>query len=326
MHLRQNFSHPILNLISLKYYLYSQIQLLENQVYMKPLIIYLCLAFFFISCKNQTNTKEQKQTDIKKKTASENSSLKHYDFENPNPDIKLPDVLSEISGICFNDKGQMFAHGDEDADIFEIDYKTGTVISMFYVGDPSSGKEKAMNGDFEDITFVGTNLYLVKNNGTIYEFSEGKKGEVKDFREYKTKLTSQNDVEGLCYDVNTNSLLLLCKGYAGEGYDKQKAVYSFDLKTLTLNEKPRFLISLEKDFAPSGIAANTKTGTFYIIAAQGNLILEISKDGEILDEKKLPKKFHEQPEGIAIGKDMTLYISNEGKDGSAKIISYPYIP
>jgi hypothetical protein len=52
-------------------------------------------------------------------------------------------------------------------------------------------------------------------------------------------------VEGLCYDPETTSLLLACKDYPGKGFEKNKAVYSFALHTITLDEKPRFLIPLK---------------------------------------------------------------------------------
>ena len=39
---------------------------------------------------------------------------------------------------------------------------------------------------------------------------------------------------------------------------------------------------------------------------------------------KLKKKIHEQPEGIVFAQDGTLYISNEGKDGKAKIYKFAY--
>ena len=102
------------------------------------------------------------------------------------------------------------------------------------------------------------------------------------------------------------------------------------MDNLELEQTPRFVISfkdiknntVEGKFNPSGIARNPVSGTFYIIAARGNTIIEISKNGEILDQADLPEKIHVQAEGIAFKSDGTLYISNEGKDKQAYIIKY----
>jgi hypothetical protein len=55
--------------------------------------------------------------------------------------------------------------------------------------------------------------------------------------------------------------LIACKGDPGKDSDAYKIIYSFDISTRQLNEKPRFLISLDeldekfgiKNFAPSGM-------------------------------------------------------------------------
>jgi uncharacterized protein YjiK len=239
--------------------------------------------------------------------------------------IKLPDEISEISGIAVTGDDRLFCHGDEDADVFQIDMNTGKVIKKFYVG------ETSVNGDFEDITIAGERFFLVESKGVIVEFNEGGDGEHVPYVVYKTFLKSSNNVEGLCYDPEINSLLLVCKDYPGKGYEKNKAVYYLFLNNMTLYEKPRFLIPLkdikkntsENEFSPSGIARHPKTGTFFIIAARGNAIIELSRDGEILAQRDLPEKVHKQPEGIAITGDGTVLISNEGRFKSARLISYP---
>jgi uncharacterized protein YjiK len=270
-----------------------------------------------------TTEKEQKTRD---KMPKGKGSLSEYDISSLSPErVNLPSELLEVSGITFTDDNRMFAHGDEDGDIFEIDPSGGNIIKKFHLG-----SLLVVKGDFEDITYVNGKFYLVESNGKLYEFSEGNNGEFVKYKTYKTFLTGKNDVEGLCYDNETNSLLLACKGSGGKDYGKDKTVFSFSLDNLELDQTPRFIISakdiknnsVEGKFNPSGIAKNPISGSFYIIAAQGNTILEISKNGEVLDQADLPEKVHVQAEGIAFKNDGTLYISNEGREKQAYFILY----
>jgi len=199
------------------------------------------------------------------------------------------------------------------------------IIKKFYLG-----SLLVIKSDFEDITYAKGKFYLVESNGKLYEFTEGNNGEFVKYNTYKTFLTGKNDVEGLCYDNETNSLLLACKESGGKDYGKDKTVYSFSLDNLELDQTPRFIISaedirnnsVEGKFNPSGIAKNPISGSFYIIAARGNTILEISKTGEVLDQASLPEKVHIQAEGIAFKNDGTLFISNEGKEKQAYFVVY----
>lgn len=294
----------------------------------------LLLSCILVCCKGDTKTGKTNGKEPEKKekpvSSADTSALSWYDIEDENVQVvKLPGDLNEISGITVTNDGRLFCEGDEDADIFELDYKAGTIVKKFYVGEPLLTGSVA--GDFEDIAWVKDKFYLLESKGKLLEFSEGKNGEHVLYKTYKTKLNKSNDVEGLCYDPETNSLLLACKGDPGENYSKNKAVYSFSLNTMTLSDTPRFLILLheikkntvENEFSPSGIARHPVAGTFFVIAARGNAIIELSKSGEILNQKDLPEKIHKQAEGIAFDKGYNLIISNEGKNKSAHLVIYP---
>ncbi|HWA07745.1 MAG TPA: SdiA-regulated domain-containing protein [Ignavibacteria bacterium] len=292
-------------------------------------------TFWLFGCSSKKTNKEK---DSKEKITSENEqkikentpdgigSLSDYDISSQSPErINLTSELLEISGITFTDDNRMFAHGDEDGDVYEIDPSSGKIIKTFHLG-----SLLVVKGDFEDIAYAKGKFYLVESNGKIYEFNEGKNGEFVKYNTYKTFLSGKNDVEGLCYDNETNSLLLACKESGGKDYGKDKTVYTFSLDNLELDQIPRFIISgreiknnsVEGKFNPSGIAKNPISGSFYIIAARGNTILEISKSGEVLDQADLPENVHIQAEGIAFKNDGTLFISNEGKEKQAYFIIY----
>lgn len=278
------------------------------------------------SCSKNQMVKDSKQGEKKesKEKVSEdvsNSELSKYDLGSDNPHtINLPDGLKEISGITMTPDGRLFGQQDERGIIYQIDYSNGNVIKKFAIGKPPLKK------DFEDLVYANNKFYLLHSNGEIFEFPEGNDGESVEFKLYRTELNQSNDVEGLCYDSETNSLLLACKGNSGVDGSSDKAVYSFSLDSMKLNLRPRFMLKksdVVSSFNPSGIQRNPVTGTFFVIAANGSVILEISKEGNYLGKASLSKKIHFQPEGITFSSDGTLYISNEGKSGGGNIVIYP---
>lgn len=250
------------------------------------------------------------------------AALSDYDLSDKKPQqFILPHKLGEASGLAMTDDGRLFCHDDERAVVYQIDYSNGVIVKQFSLG------RFGVRGDFEDIAVAGKLFYLVESNGTIYEFPEAGNGQTVEFRMYKTPLTTQNDVEGLEYDPETHSLLLACKEFPGKGYEGNRAVYSFSLKTKQLSATPRFLISLKeiraKEFRPSGIARHPKTGTFFIIATRGSTIIEISKEGKILDRQSINKNVNTHPEGITFAPDLTLILCNDGQGKRGTLTLYP---
>lgn len=295
----------------------------------KILLLIFASIFLISSCsKNQTDkdktSKENKEKPPKEKSVENitNSELAKYDLSSVNPVIvTLPNDLKEISGMTVTPDNRLFCQQDEQGIVYQVDYNTGSIIKKFSLGSPSIRK------DFEDIAFANGMFYLMESNGDIYEFKEGIDGESVEYKVYKTELSKKNDMEGMCYDPETNSLLLATKGSSGTGDVDDKAVYSFSLDSMKLNLQPRFILKkseIKNNFNPSGIIFNNKTGTFFVIAANGNEIVEISKSGGFIGKQKLPTGIHPQAEGIVFLNDNTLLISNEGKSGSGTIIVYPY--
>lgn len=281
----------------------------------------LILIAAFTGCGGK-GEKEKKQSMSKKGDTliDSNSSLTKYDFKsNEVQAISLPNELKEISGIAVSNDGRLFANQDESAMVYEIDPATGAVIKRFSVGAP------ALKGDFEDIEIAGNKFFLVSSKGDIYEFSEAQDGQSAEYKLYETPLSHSYDVEGLCFDPVSNSLLLACKGYPGEDITGAKSIYRFDLTEHKLIGKPHFVIDQSvagKNFDPSGIIRNPSTGSFYVISSTGNAIVELSDEGKIIGKAVLPSKVHEQPEGVAFFDGGTLLISNEGRSGKGYIIKY----
>lgn len=281
---------------------------------MKRLIGLLFLPLIFLSFQTKQATVDGKQ-----------SVLNRYDLAaHPKAHFTMPSHLNEISGLTVTADGRLFAHDDERGVVYQLDYTSGRIIKQFSIG------RFGVRADFEDIAVKGKWFYLVESNGTLYEFAEGNDGDRVEFRTYRTFLNSKNDVEGLCYDPVTDCLLLLCKGDPGSGYQTHKAVYAFSLKTKTLSSRPRFLIPLKqvtgssegKRFNPSGIERHPWSGTFFVIAAQGNSLVELAADGTVLAQQALNKNVDPHPEGIAFAPDLSLLLCNDGQGGTGSLTIY----
>ena len=167
----------------------------------------------------------------------------------------------------------------------------------------------------------------------LYSFKEGSNLEKVKFIEIDLGFSSKFEIEGLCYDSQTNSLLVTCKSYAGKNNKGKRAIYSFSLEINKLNKTPRFLISLKtienkfgiKEFFPSAISLQPETGNFFILSSKGKpAIIVINSTGDLISGGKLNKKRHSQPEGLAFNKSGDMLISNEAANSSPTIIIYKY--
>jgi hypothetical protein len=262
------------------------------------------------------------------------------DTEDPKS-LKLPRKLDEVSGLAVTPDDRLFAHDDELGIIYQINPQNAKIKKKFFLG-----KKKPKKGDFEGLCIVGDDFYLVASNGNLFKFKEGKKDKSVDYLKIETWLSQEYDVEGLCFDPATNSLLLVCKGFAGENFQQMRAVYSFSLDSLSLNRYPRFLVSIPdiiqrtpntfnrklaeffllldpKSFAPSGIEVHPKTGNFFILSSRSRMIIEMDAQGKILGIVELKSSRHDQPEGITFLQDDTMIISDEAVDGRARLTLYP---
>lgn len=253
------------------------------------------------------------------------TGLSNYDLAERNPQqFVLPKKVSEASGLAMSDDGRLFAHDDERGVVYQIDYSNGRIVKQFALG------RFGVKGDFEGIAIKGKMFYLVRSDGVIYEFSEANDGQTVEFKAYETFLSARHDVEGLEYDAETDCLLLLCKGSVAKGMRDSKAVYSFSLKSKSLAVKPRFLIPLDavsassnkNKFLPSGIAQHPTSKTFFIIAAHGSSIIELSREGKILAQQSINKKVNPHPEGIAFSQKGTMILCNDGQGDAGSISLY----
>lgn len=271
-------------------------------------------------------------------TYTQGPELEHYDvdedydfpfnFERPDKVVKLPNDLEEISGIAgWVTEDDVIAVQDEDGELFIVDTQTGNVK-----GDFKFGKDR----DYEGITRVDKDIYVLERDGDIHHFTYEEGEEKYDAKKIETDFSYRNDTEGICYDQQTNSLLIVPKEQElnPQSDDYRRGVYAVDLENKEMEPQPRFYVD---EFAvgevvygkrkpyrvkPSGIAIDPITKDVYVIASVGNIMVVIDRESDIKHIELLKEKTFTQPEGITFNAAGDLFISSEGRGGKAVIVTF----
>ena len=269
-----------------------------------------------------------------------------YDLRIANDHHILPHELAEISGLCIAGTDTLWCVEDEHGIIYQYGLAEQRIIRTV---------KFAKSGDFEGIARLDSTFFVLKSNGTIFKVDDNSTIQDKvPAIKIPTFLNDKNDTEGICYDQSNDQLLIVCKGRPGKKgeYKKMKTVYAFDLTRQQLNKKPYLILDVEEidklsgqnksrslyerffspgdrniTFNPSAIAIHPITQDIYVLSSIGNLIVVISRNGELLNAVSFESKVLKQPEGLAFSLAGDMYISNEGRGGKAniKVFSYHHI-
>ena len=306
---------------------------------------FVCIALgvvsvSLISCNSQRKNMDQVEKKIN------NTVGVFYDLMNPDYVFHLPKSLDEISGICCYNKNEIVCVQDEKAFLYIFDTAKEAVVLKNDFG------KKA---DYEDVAIDGDTAYVLSSNGNIFKVENFHDKTTSKTTKLKTSLNKKNDTEGLFFQKSTNSLLIACKGSPSikdsNDFEGLKAIYRFDLGSNTLIEKPAYLVDLnnadsamfsgaiekflmdravkleltgeDNSLFPSGIAINpVDNENIYILSAVGNLLIIMNKYGSIIKIQQLDNQIFNQPEGICFSENGDMYISNEGKKGTANILKF----
>ena len=231
----------------------------------------------------------------------------------------LPSDLREISGLALDPHGRLFAHCDERASIYQLDYEQGGVIKRFHFGDP------AAHGDFEGIAWVQDRIFLVTSDGHLLSAAEGADGEHVDFERFDTGLGRRCEIEGLHYEPEADILLLPCKTVLERRAHGRLVVFAWSpgLK----RRLPQ--LDIEVDLPPgirlhaSGVTRSPDTGALLIIAARQRSLIELDPAGGLRQVMKLPDPArHPQMEGIEMTRRGDLVIADEGGGGRGRLGVY----
>ncbi len=235
----------------------------------------------------------------------------------------LPDKLREISGLALTGDERLLAITDEEAIVYEIDYRNGSLVKAFALGSPT------IRGDFEGIAVMAGKVWLLESNGRLYSSDEGADGQRVSYERINPRLGDQCEFEGLAADENTGQLILVCK----ESKKKKKGLRIYELPAANDNDMDVVEIDIEEDAMsdgidekqvnPSGITIDPASGNLVVVAARQRAIFELTRDGRLIDViMRLDKKRHRQPEGIVLTADGRLLLADEADKGPARLTVY----
>lgn len=223
---------------------------------------------------------------------------------------QLPDSLREISGLAVSPDGRLFAHDDETARIYEIDWRSGRLVKSFSLGSP------ALTGDFEGLAITpdGGMFWLTTSSGEIYRFREGEDGAHVEFTRFQTGLAEICEIEGLAYLAREESLILACKRNHARDMRDQVAIYSWafsgDAELWRTLPEADLLTEGQRHFRPSSIDVDSRTGGLMLLSASDGALAELGPDGALLNVRALSEA-HTQAEGVTVLPDGSLAIADE---------------
>ncbi len=257
------------------------------------------------------------------KASSIKGNVEGYDFDHPTV-VELPTALNEISGLWYYAKDTaLFAIVDEDGFLYKIFPKhPDHILRWKFHG----------HGDFEDLTMVDGTFYILRSDGSIFGTTITSGENIQSIK-YETP-EKGNEFESIYYDDSLRLVMLVCKDCSA---DKRKTLstWAFDPMTKQFVPSPLSIdaqgiaTTLGEDkikFKPSAAIINPFTNQMMILQSTGDkMLVTAHRNGSIIQAYPLNAKYYKQPEGLAIGADRTLYISNESAgQGSPTLLIMPY--
>ncbi|HUR12567.1 MAG TPA: hypothetical protein VM012_14425 [Flavitalea sp.] len=228
--------------------------------------------------------------------------------------------LLEISGMYFLPDGRIAMNNDEEGKIFLVNMQTGAFESIEFEG----------KGDFEDLVLFGDSYYILESNGKIY-----KVGAQPPHTKSHVKFEGGKKIEfeSMYVDAAAKKLVIITKDHRNSG--KEILAYSYDPATNTFSTEPYYRISMATIFSriqdnaitckPSAAAVHPIEHKLYIVASIGKALLKCSMQGKVEQVYQLNPTQFPQPEGITFAPNGDMYISNEGVQGKATVLKFPYV-
>ncbi|MDN3203241.1 SdiA-regulated domain-containing protein [Algoriphagus sediminis] len=247
-----------------------------------------------------------------------------YDFE-ARKVLDMPGALREISGIEWVD-GQILAIQDEAGVLFWVNPENGEI---------TENKSFGKNGDYEDITLINDQIWVLESNGTLHHIKDYRAAELES-EKYKFPIKERRDFESLVQSQDSQKLISICKDCKWDKNEKEASAYSFDPNVKEYSDQAAFQLvkkqieeRLNVDYdksvkiQPSAAALHPIDQEYYIISSTGSWLAIFDLDFNIKKLYRLNTKVFKQPEGITFSPNGTLYISNEARGGRANILVFP---
>lgn len=273
----------------------------------------LCLALSLVLAGNHTAL-------AKGKTAP------RWSVEEPADVLELAPQLIEVSGLAYNGNGHLIALNDEIARSFFLDTDDGKIRDIFEF----KRRGRSYIGDFEGVAKVGKAIWLINSRGFLLRSVPG----TDEVATYNTGLEDICEVEGLAWWAKKKTFLIACKNTYTDNYGdvelyNKAVIFQWSIEKKSLRATP-FRIGLKKlkkrygfkSFHPSGLAVTNNGNRIVVLSSKEKAIVVLSQKGKLLHGQRLRRKYHPQPEGIAILPNGSLVIADEGKRGPATLTLY----
>ncbi len=235
--------------------------------------------------------------------------------------IVLPKKLLEISGHHYFDDGTIAAINDEKGELYFVDLARPEDIVQEY--------EFGKKNDYEDLVTIDSSYYILESNGDLHYIHRVNTDSVV---QYKFSRDVKVEFESLVHYPDKNALVLITKEHRFP--EESVLAFAFDLETKTYSDTPFFRIPLQEiyvkmkdltgQFKPSAAAIHPSLNKLFIIASVGKVLVQCDLNGRSEKVYKLNPSRFQQPEGISFASNGDMYISNEGLEGKATIIRFPY--
>lgn len=237
----------------------------------------------------------------------------------------LDSKLREISGIAWDRKKNFFiAEEDEDGILYTLDKSSKNIMTTNTFGE---------KGDYEDVALIDTIPYILRSDGTIFKYNSDPSKGPAGIEMGKLVLPGKNDFESLYYDPARKALVMVCKNCAID-QGKKVSAFAYYPDSIGFDQKPLYQIDLDSinklapqktsRFQPSAAAIHPRQQKLYILSSASKQLAITDLDGNVEGVYVLASKMFPQPEGICFQKDGEMYISNEGGNGRATLLSFHY--
>ena len=260
--------------------------------------------------------------------SEDNSHILPYDLSQATATFSLPKKLAEISALATISPTELIAVQDEKGIIFTLSTVTGKITKEF---------KFAKKGDFEGIEVMDGHIFVLRSDGVLFMIDSLNGEETESAELFKTSLTRRCDAEGLVKDVAFDRLLILCKERDLLGPKNAKSIFSFDVRSKKLSERP-FIVYDNDDiskligggksrlqrFKPSAIAIHPLDNTLYILSSADRRLVVSDRSGNLLLEHQFEKNTLRQPEGITFSTNGDLYIASEAGGKKAVLAFYKH--
>lgn len=301
--------------------------------FLRKIYLFIIIALLLIcaGCKERLSPEEVEARRVYSELM--NSYRFPYQLFRPDSIYELPEPLREISGLGITSTGEVGCIQDERGLIFIYDTEMREVNRRIGF---------AKDADYEGVTFVGADAFVLRNNGNIYRVATFDTGKP-DKEKYKSLLNRKNNTKGIAYEPGKDRVLVVCQdGYrTGGEFIERMAVFAYDIDSNTVADSVAYHLTLDqvklyaklaapesykevfpmffgnkRTFAayPSAIAVHPKTGNIYIASGVAHLLFILNPEGKLVHIERLREDTYMQIEGMAFRENGTLLLASEGKE------------